>query len=210
MKKFRILLIVLTLLSFNLQFAQEVEEDENQEVDATLESGSIGGQFEFLAKKSGNYRADGVRYEVVKINSLEKLRDNVLDTLNSINKKTIVLKTEIAENKSNIIELNKKLAETSSNLISVTEEKDSMSIFGIFVSKTTYSTILWTMIAGLLLLLLFFIYKFRTSNMLTQEAKTSLSDLEIEYEDHRRRALEREQKISRKYQDELNKNKKAK
>jgi hypothetical protein len=210
MKKFRILLIVLTLLSFNLQFAQEVEEDENQEADATLETGSIAGQFEFLAKKSGNYRADGVRYEVVKINSLEKLRDNVLDTLNSINKKTIVLNTEIAENKSNIIELNKKLAETSSNLTSVTEEKDSMSIFGIFVSKTTYSTILWTMIAGLLLLLLFFIYKFRTSNMLTQEAKTSLSDLEIEYEDHRRRALEREQKISRKYQDELNKNKKAK
>ncbi len=210
MKKFRILLIVLTLLSFNLQFAQEVEEDENQEVDATLETGSIAGQFEFLVKKSGNYRADGVRYEVVKINSLEKLRNNVLDTLNSIKNKTIVLNAEIAENKKNIIELNKKLAETSNNLTSVTEEKDSMSILGILVSKATYSIILWTMITGLLLLLLFFIYKFRTSNILTQEAKTSLSDLEIEYEDHRRRALEREQKISRQYQDELNKNKKAK
>ena len=46
--------------------------------------------------------------------------------------------------------------------------------------------------------------------MLTQEAKTSLDELEIEYEEHRRRALEREQKISRQYQDEINKNKKAK
>jgi len=208
MKKFRILLIVLMLLSFNLQFAQEVEEDENQEVDATLETGSIAGQFEFLSEKSRNYRADSIWYKVLKINSLEKLRDNVLDTLNSINKKTIVLNIEIAEDKRNIIELNKKLAETSRNLTSVTKEKDSMSIFGIFISKVTYSTILWTMIAGLLLLLLFFIYKFRTNNSLTQEAKTSLSDLEIEYEDHRRRAIEREQKISRQYQDELNKHKK--
>ena len=69
---------------------------------------------------------------------------------------------------------------------------------------------LWTIITGLLLLLLFFIYKFRQSNILTQEAKSGLSDLEMEYEDHRRRALEREQKISRQLQDELNKHKKTK
>lgn len=208
MKNFRILLIILTLLSFNLQFAQE--EDENQEVDATLETGSVAGQFEYLAKKSGNYRADGIRYEVVKVESLDKLRQNVIDTLNLINKKTVALNAKIVENESNIAALNKKLSETSSNLISVTEEKDSMSVFGILVSKATYSIILWTLIAGLLLLLLFFIYKFRSSNMLTQEAKTNLAELETEYEEHRRRALEREQKISRQYQDEINKNKKAK
>ena len=85
-----------------------------------------------------------------------------------------------------------------------------MSFFGILVSKATYNIILWTLITGLLLLLLFFIYKFRNSNILTQEAKTNLAELEVEYEDHRRRALEREQKISRQYQDEINKNKKAK
>jgi len=85
-----------------------------------------------------------------------------------------------------------------------------MSFLGSLVSKGTYNIILWTIIGSLLLLLLFFIYKFRNSNILTQEAKTNLSELEIEYEDHRRRALEREQKISRQLQDEINKQKKAK
>ncbi|MEX0314527.1 MAG: tRNA (guanine-N1)-methyltransferase, partial [Allomuricauda sp.] len=60
----------------------------------------------------------------------------------------------------------------------------------------------------LLLFLLLFIYRFRNSNVLTSQAKEALADLEKEFEEHRRRALEREQKISRQLQDELNKNKK--
>tara|TARA_R110002051_G_scaffold254606_1_gene313561 strand:- start:841 stop:1470 length:630 start_codon:yes stop_codon:yes gene_type:complete len=209
MKLFRILLITLALLSVNLQFGQE-SDDDDQNADASLETGSILGQFEYLAKKAGNYRAAGVRYEVVKVTSLDKLRQNVADTLNLINNKTAELNATITENEKNINSLNEKLSETTKKLTAVTEEKDSMSFFGILVSKATYNFILWTLITALLLLLLFFIYKFRSSNILTQEAKTNLSELEIEYEDHRRRALEREQKISRQYQDEINKNKKAK
>ncbi|MBD3661274.1 MAG: tRNA (guanine-N1)-methyltransferase, partial [Arenibacter algicola] len=62
----------------------------------------------------------------------------------------------------------------------------------------------------LLMFLIFFIYKIRNSNNSTQEAKSTLAEEETEYEDHRRRALEREQKISRQLQDEINKHKKSK
>ncbi len=207
MKKIKLLLIAFALLSVNLQFGQESDDDDT---DATLESGPIIGQFEYLVKKSGNYRAKGIHYEVVKITSLNKLKQNVTDTLDLINKKTAELKNTIVENEKNINNLNQKLETTSNNLVSVTEEKDSMSFFGILVAKATYNVILWTVIGVLLLMLLFFIYKFRNSNILTQEAKTNLSELEVEYENHRRKALEREQKISRQYQDEINRNKKAK
>ena len=209
MKLFRILLISLAMLSVNLHYAQEIEEDQ-EEPAATLETGTISGQFEFLAKKAGNYRADGIRYEVVKVTSLEKLSQNVSDTLNLLTKKNAELLTKINENDKTINSLNQKLSETSNNLTSVTEEKDNMSFLGILISKGAYSAILWTIITSLFLLLLFFIYKFRSSNNLTQVAKTNLAELEVEYEEHRRRALEREQKISRQYQDEINKNKKAK
>ncbi|MDO1502661.1 hypothetical protein Q2T40_21440 [Winogradskyella maritima] len=67
--------------------------------------------------------------------------------------------------------MNEKLEETTNNLTSVTEEKDSMSFLGIMVSKSTYNTILWSVMGCLLVFLLFFIYKFRNSNVLTQEAK---------------------------------------
>ncbi len=209
MKLFRILLISVALLSVNLHYAQEIEEDQ-EEPAASLETGTISGQFEFLAKKAGNYRADGIRYEVVKVTSLEKISQNVADTLKLLKKNNAELVAKISESDKTINTLNQKLSETTNNLTAVSEEKDNMSIFGILISKGAYSAILWTIITSLFLLLLFFIYKFRSSNSLTQIAKTNLAELEIEYEEHRRRALEREQKISRQYQDEINKNKKAK
>tara|TARA_R110002051_G_scaffold56046_7_gene103936 strand:- start:18326 stop:18922 length:597 start_codon:yes stop_codon:yes gene_type:complete len=188
-------------------FAQETEEEDDK---LSLDQGPISNQFDYIAKRSGNYRADGVRYEVVKETNLFKIRENVLDSIVAMNKKTSELKSTIAEHETTITSLNKKLEETTTNLSAVTEEKDSMSFIGIAVSKGTYNFILWTIIGGLFLLLGLFIYKFRNSNILTQEAKQNLSELEIEYEDHRRRSLEREQKISRQLQDELNKHKKTK
>ncbi len=205
MKGYKILIIAVALFAFNLQFAQD-----SQQQELSLDKGTIDSQFEYVYKKSGNYRADGKRYEVVRIISLDKLRKNVIDSLNAQYKNAAALQATIDGHEATISSLNKKLDETTNNLTSVTEEKDSMSFLGIQVSKVTYNSILWSIIAGLLGLMLFFMYKFRRSNILTQEAKTNLSELETEYEDHRRRALEREQKISRQLQDEINKYKKTK
>ncbi len=206
MKVYRILFLLAFLLTANIQFAQEADEDDK----LSLDEGPISNQFDYVAKRSGNYRADGISYEVVKESNLFKIRKNVLDSIAAMNKKTGELKATIAEHETTITSLNKKLEETTTNLSAVTEEKDSMSFIGIPVSKGTYNFILWTIIGGLFLLLGLFIYRFRNSNILTQEAKQNLSELEVEYEDHRRRALEREQKISRQLQDEINKQKKAK
>ncbi|MFS4468126.1 tRNA (guanine-N1)-methyltransferase [Maribacter sp. 2210JD10-5] len=205
MKVYRLLVLFGILLTVGSTFGQDSEEQK-----LSLDSGPISSQFDFIAKRSGNYRADGVRYEVVKEANLYKLRKNVLDSIAAINKKTGELKATISEHETTITSLNKKLDETTNNLTDVTAEKDSMSFLGIQVSKGTYNFILWTIIAGLFILLGLFIYRFRNSNILTQEAKQNLSELEVEYEDHRRRALEREQKISRQLQDELNKQKKPK
>lgn len=203
---FRNLFIALAIFCSALTFAQT---DANAE-EPSLDGGSINSQFDYIYLKSGNYRADGKRYEVVRTISLDKLRQNVIDTINVANKKATQLQGVINTQESTIASLNQKLSETTKNLTSVTDEKDSMSLFGAQVSKATYNIILWTVIFGLFILLLLFIFKFRQSNVLTQEAKGNLSDLESEYEDHRRRALEREQRISRQLQDEINKYRKSK
>ena len=206
MKTSRLLCVLAVLLTVNIHYGQESTEVEK----LSLDQGCISKQFAYISKRSGNYRADGVRYEVVKESNLYKIRKNVLDSIAVMNKKTAELKSTISGHETTISSLNKKLDETTTNLTAVTEEKDSMSFLGIPVSKGTYNFILWTIIAGLFLLLGLFIYRFRNSNILTQEAKQNLSELELEYEDHRRRALEREQKISRQLQDEINKQKKPK
>nr|WP_292960633.1 tRNA (guanine-N1)-methyltransferase [Muricauda sp. UBA7809] len=201
MKYLRIL-FALALLTPSLTIHAQEENTTNDE-DNTLR-----GQFEELERKSGNYRANGIRYEVIKLSELYEIKKNIFDSLDTANESIKELSATIAANKAEIDDLNEKLQDTTNKLNSVTEEKDSISFFGAMISKGAYNFILWSIIFGLFLLLLFFIYRYRNSNYLTQQAKSSLADLEEEYQNHRRRALEREQKISRQLQDELNKQKK--
>ena len=204
MRLLKTILLGLALFAGSMLWSQE-EEQEN-----SLEGGTIESQFEFLYRKSGNYNAEGRRYEVVRRIQLDKIRDNILDSLNKARAEARELNATITRQDGTIEDLNGKLENTTNQLSDVTAEKDSMSFFGVQVSKITYNLILWTIIGALLLFLLLFIYKYRRSNVLTQEAKVKLADVEAEYEDHRRKALEREQKISRQLQDEINKYKKGK
>ncbi len=174
-----------------------------------VEDSSIQGQFDALKRKSTNYNQNGKRYEVVRLLELNALQKNILDSITVANSSIRTLKGTIAENETEISSLNSKLSEATTNLNRLTEEKDSMSFFGSLVAKSTYKLITWSITLVLLILLALFVYRFRNSNALTRQAKTALADLEEEYEQHRRRALEREQKISRKLQDEINKNKKT-
>ncbi|MFD2098351.1 tRNA (guanine-N1)-methyltransferase [Flagellimonas iocasae] len=202
MKHLRILIAVALLAPYFSSFAQEENSDEPQDM-------TIKGQFEVMERQSTNYRSgNGVPYEVIKLSTLNEIKSNVFDTINTAYGSIKDLSANITANKAEIEDLNAKLQDTTNKLNNVTEEKDSISFFGALISKGTYNFILWSIIFALLLFLLFFIYRFKNSNFLTQQAKTALADLEQEYEQHRRRSLEREQKISRQLQDELNKQKK--
>ncbi len=181
---------------------------QGQEEGTTAEDPDLVSQFQTLEKKSGNYNANGIRYEVIRLADLNRIKKSVFDSINTANASISELTATIDGNTKEISELNIKLKETTDNLTQVTTEKDSISFFGALLSKGTYKAIVWGIIGVLALLLFLFIYKFRNSNFLTQQAKSALSDLEKEFEEHRRNALEREQKVSRRLQDELNKQKK--
>lgn len=185
--------------------ATNAQDIQNQTV---VNDSSIQGQFEILIRRSSNYRQDDKRYEVVRLIELNALQNNVLDSLKTSKKTIGDLNNTIGENESTINSLTAKLNETSTNLKDITQEKDSMSFFGILISKSSYKVTVWSIIFVLTTLLLFFIFKFKNSNTLTQQAKSALTDLNEEYEQHRRKALEREQKINRELHDERNKNRK--
>ncbi|WP_417362976.1 tRNA (guanine-N1)-methyltransferase [Galbibacter sp.] len=198
MTKFFKVAILIFLTTFNLQ-AQEEEADEK----LSLTTGSIENQFEYIFQKSNNYQD----YKVVKKNWLYILRNNTLDSVKRVENELLVSKNLSAEQEKKINELNAQLAESNNNLANVTEEKDSISFFGALINKPAYKGIMWGIVVVLVLILGLFVYRFKNANIITQEAKKSLSELEAEYEEHRRKALEREQKARRQLQDEINKQK---
>lgn len=205
MKKLtKTIIALVVLITSNLLIAQSSKTNS----DLSLESGNINSQFEYIFVKSGDFRGTrGQKYEAVKFNSLLKLKANVLDSLKTIKTNLKNSEKTVSNQATEIENLKSELNNTNSKLTATNEEKDNMSLFGLQMSKTSYNVLMWTIIATLFALLLLFIVRFKSSNSSTKEAKHKLAEVEVEFEDHRRIALEREQKVRRQLQDEINKNK---
>jgi len=209
MKLLKILISILPFLYISITAtAQEVK---NQEPQAST-SNTIQNQFDKLYKKSYKWTdpQTGQQYRTININNLFIFRNNVYDSIKQANNKFALSQNTIGEQKILIDSLKVQLASTSESLHAVTKEKDIIKLFGMELSKANYNSILWTIIAGLAAFLALFISKFRRSNIITAEANKDKAEIEKEYEEHKQRALEREQLIRRELQDELNKQKYAK
>lgn len=209
MKAFKIFTISLFMLLgiSNLQAQTNTNTEENE---LSLEESTINDQFEYVLRKSGDFRGlDGKMYESVKRSNLLKLQAHTNDTLNTIRKDLADTQAIVNTQSKEIEDLKANLTSTQDTLNKTNKEKDSMSLFGIQMSKTNYNVLMWSIIGVSLALLLLFIYKYKNSNAITKEAKNNLAEIEEEFEEHRRNALEREQKVRRQLQDELNKQKNA-
>ena len=199
--------IVFTCLFTLTIFSQTTPAEEDQ---LSLDSGSIDNQFEYILRKSGNFRGtNGQMYEAVKLNMLLTLRAHTIDSLKTVHKDLADTKAIVNAQAKEISDLKTNLSNTQNDLTQTNTEKNSMSFFGAQMSKTGYNALMWTIIAGLLALLIFFIYKFKNSNAVTRNAKKALEEIEEAFDEHRKTALEREQKVRRQLQDEINKQKKA-
>lgn len=191
----------LILLMSATAFAQE-EDPANK---PSLDGGTLESQFDFLYRKSSSYQ----EYKVVKKTSYQKLKGNALDSLKSVKRELGDTKKLVNVQSNEIQSLKADLKTTNNNLVEVTKEKDNIKFLGFPMTKSSYNSLLWTIIFSLVALLLFFIFRFRSSNAITVQAQEMLADTEKEFEAYKAKALEREQKVRRELQDELNKQKYA-
>lgn len=187
--KFKITLI--TLLLATSAFCQTINTEN-----------TIDNQFRSLYKKSNNYQ----EYKVMQKKAYGNLHNNVLDSIKTFNQKLIEKNNLINNQKSTIDTLKKDAIATNQKLDEALAKETSIAIFGFRLQKNIYSTVLFSLIVFLLASTLFFVYKFKNSNVITSESKTNLEDLENEFNLFRKKSLEREQKLRRELQDEIIKN----
>ena len=111
----------------------------------------------------------------------------------------------ISAQSSRIKELNLNIQNLQSELDKEKNRNDSIDFLGITIEKGVYSIIVWGIIVVLTIFLVVFISRFTSSNSITRGALKDLEDLQNEYEEYRTKAIEREQKVRRQLQDEINK-----
>ena len=184
--------LITALLFISISFAQKTKDTEEI---------SIRGEFDRLYRVSTNYKG----YKVINKEKFLDLKQQVLDSSkasqNLLIEKINLLKASELDNKKNLDVLTR----TELTLETALQKENSISLFGIQLSKFIYNLLLWTLVSLLLILVFYLSFKFQKNNFITKRAAQNLKDVEHEYEQHRKKALEREQKLRRTLQDEINK-----
>ena len=169
-----------------------------------IDSGAISEQFDNLYENSNNYQD----YKVVKKNWLVKLKSNVSDSLSTSKRDLSNSFLKLKKQQATIDSLQSVQSISKETISNLNAQTDSITFLGIQFNKDIFKTIIISVVSVLTLLLVFFIAKSKRSYALINEVKSNLKETEEEYENHRKTALEREQKVRRQLQDELNKQKK--
>jgi hypothetical protein len=174
-------------------FSQETPEK------PSIGKGSLESQFNYVIYRSEKYED----YKLVKSWWIYTLRTQVLDTLKALHENLADTQNLLAAKKNEIDSLIA-VVETYNNELDIAlKEKSSMKLLGIKMDKIIYNSILWLIIAGLLVVLLTVVLLFKRNNAVTLKTKSELAETRNEYEDYRKRTLVREQQIVRQLYDEI-------
>lgn len=164
---------------------------------------TLENQFDLVFNRSNNYQ----EFKVVKRADLNSLKNSTLDSIAVYKNALAQIQSELDSQQIELGLIQTNLKETQNKLAQAEQRENDISFLGIQTSKIIYISIVWSIIIALTLLLFYFLYKFKNSNLVTRETQSKLSELEKEFELYRQRALEREQQLNRKLLDQVNKNK---
>ena len=164
---------------------------------------TISEQFDEVFRISTNFKEN----KVIKKTVFQNLRNNALDSIERVHKELQLKKQRIDFLKDSLHTIKKELGNLNSDLKLIINEKDTIYLFGIKLSKFIYKIIIWITILLLIFMLSYSLYEYKNSFLVTSQAKKNLIDAENELSDLRKNSLKKEQKLRRLLQDEINKHK---
>ena len=194
-----ILLIVSTFLI--LISTQLVAQNKNVP-QPELDSGTIEQQFDYIITKSTKFK----EFQLIRKTSILKVKTHTLDSIKTLQTKLNTANSSTTQLGSTISQLENEVSELKTEIESISVNIESISFFGTPLSKTTYNTIVWSIIVILILFLIIFIARLKSNTSSTKSSKNELEKIETEFEAFRKNALKKEQEIMRKLQDQINKN----
>jgi preprotein translocase subunit SecF len=165
------------------------------------ETMTLEEQITHLIQKSNRWED----FKVVKIKSLEQLQTNITDSINALKIDAAEARASVASFEEEKAALLSEITKRDAEISELYKEKESITFLGLPVEKAIYKNIMWGISGALLVLLLIFVFRFKRSNVITVQARAMLSEIQEEYNSYKKRALEKEQKLARELQNELNK-----
>lgn len=189
-----VFLITIMLLSVNEGYGQTALPDE-------LIKGTIKEQISFIDKNTRIYE----NFRAIREDMFQKINRNCIDSLADSKTKIAALNSRISVLIRSNDSLNSSLETERITLKEVTRTKNEIKIFGLEINKGTYNSIMFTILAVLLALLLIGLFAFLRILFLSNRTQKDLEEQKIEFEVYRQTSRIAREKISMDHFNELNK-----
>jgi len=172
-------------------------------------------QYNSLKYRSSTHQEFNQDYKVVKLRSLDALWKNVEDTLKARELKVKQARKGIEQE---LVQAKKSLQEQEAQLQALKQENiqkeqevqksahnvANISFLGIDMNKTTFVILSWGIIVVLLVILGVLFYLYKNSKYVTDEKVKAYNDIEQEFKNHKQTARDKELKVKRELQTEMN------
>jgi hypothetical protein len=161
-----------------------------QGMPEVFDNGTLEEQYDYLQNRTliyNNFRA--IREDMfleIKKNSLDSLNKS-FDEINRLNQQ--ILQHQI-ENDS----IQKNLTTAISERDIAIEERDSLFLFGLPLSKSFYNILLWSIIAALALACIVAGILFKRANVIASQKTKDMKELQLEFEEYKKASRERFEK----------------
>ena len=196
--------LIAFLFIFSIAFATNAIGQRKKLENPFEKEGTLDNRFNYLYKTSTNYK----EYKVISKRGFTTLQKNVTDSM-SLFKATLVDKNNLIALQNTKIDALKTEAELQNEQLKLAEKnKNSIQAFGKKVHKTTYHLLVMTILFILLASTAYFLVQYNKSLTQTKASKKALNDVQFELEVFQKKALNQQQVLNRKLQDEILKNQK--
>jgi hypothetical protein len=192
MRKHIFSLVALLLFAGN-SFAQ-------QEADALEGKYPLNDRYQLLKSKSQNYK----EYKVIKESVLDSFWKIVRDSVASKEAALAAKDQNIQQLKGSLTETQASLKQKEESMAEVVHDSTHIQVLGIAFSKSFFITLVAVVIGLLVLLLVFITGRLKLVHSSMKERADAFTTLSNEFEEYKRKAMEKQTKLSRELQTERN------
>ena len=119
-----------------------------------------------------------------------------LDSIAELETRLAASKSKINQQKSELAEKQKLINETQQNLDESKKLQNSITVLGLDINKSLYSTVMYLFILGVLVLAGFMYMLFQKGYKVARQTQKEYDELKKEYEQHKKTSLDRYTKIN--------------
>ena len=190
MKKIQVKFLAALLLAALLSPAAPLLHAQSGAI-AVLDSAALESQLEYIHSNTRVYN----NFRAIRDDIFVKMKGNVIDTLNAEKLEVAQLNSRLSERNFQIETLNTDLARTVNERDEAIKTKNSLSILGIQMNKVLYNSVMWFIVLGLAVLAIIMLALFRRSHAVTSQTKNELETTQKEFEEYRKSAREKYEKL---------------